>query len=340
MLYSVSESPSGIFVYHDGGLGDTLLSLSVFEVLKKKSSFIHIAGRADVVRLLQECGIADEVSDAGSLLYTPLISGSPDARLAGHLRRFSSAFLFSVRPRPDMAVGLSNYISEVRTILTVPSMDFRKSAAHFRLEQLPYGDLQISGNGLCVSAEAQEQSLMKLGLQQHVLRHPLVAVHPGSGGRKNWPLERFFEIARQLTDRFAARLVFLAGPAEGDEMQEKIRQFCRANGIQFIEHSDLNVIAAIVARADLYIGNDSGISHLAAAAGTPAIVVFGPTDPVVWAPPYRHAVVMTNGAACSPCGEMAKTCMDQHCLSALSAEEIMHEAAELLGRRGSSNHRP
>lgn len=339
MLYGVNEAPSKIFVYHDGGLGDTLLSLPVFGVLKKKSSFLHIAGRADVVRLLRNRGIVDEVSDAGSVLYTPLISGSPDTRLGEHLRRFSRAFLFSVRPRPDMTVGLSNYISEIRTVLTVPSTDSRKSAAHFRLEQLPYGDMQISGYGLSVSAEAQEQSLMKLGLQEHVLSHPLVALHPGSGGRKNWPLERFFEIARQLTVRFAVRPVFLAGPAEGDEMKKKIRQFCRTNGIQLIENSDLIVIAAIVARAALYIGNDSGISHLAAAAGTPAIVLFGPTDPVVWAPPYRHAVVMRGGAPCSPCGELVKTCMDQHCLSALSAEEIMHEAAELLGRRAPSDRR-
>jgi hypothetical protein len=94
-----------------------------------------------------------------------------------------------------------------------------------------------------------------------------VAIHPFSGSaRKNWPLENFIDLAHRLP--LPAR--FCTGsehPLEGA-----------------FQAPDLYQLACWLARARLYIGNDSGISHLAAAVGVPVIVLFGPTDPAIWAP--------------------------------------------------------
>ncbi len=102
-----------------------------------------------------------------------------------------------------------------------------------------------------------------------VLRGGYAAIHPFSGSaRKNWPLKNFEAIARLL--ELELRVEWAAGP------EETLPQARRFDG--------LDELAAWLAGARLYIGNDSGISHLAAAVGTPAVVLFGPTDPRVWAP--------------------------------------------------------
>lgn len=102
-----------------------------------------------------------------------------------------------------------------------------------------------------------------------------LAVHPGSGSpAKNWPLERFAEAARRLAGTQPWLLVL--GPAE--------QAFATPEGCVPARDWPLRVLGAALARAGLYLGNDSGVSHLAAAAGAPTLALFGPTDPRSWAP--------------------------------------------------------
>ncbi|MGC8760587.1 MAG: glycosyltransferase family 9 protein [Bryobacteraceae bacterium] len=101
-------------------------------------------------------------------------------------------------------------------------------------------------------------------------------IHPFSGSpRKNWPLGNF----RAVADRLARRMpvYWCAGPEE--ELEEAVRW------------PDLGGLARWLAAAAVYLGNDSGISHLAAACGVPVVVLFGPTDPRVWAPRGRVCVL-------------------------------------------------
>jgi heptosyltransferase-3 len=103
------------------------------------------------------------------------------------------------------------------------------------------------------------------------------AIHPFSGSaRKNWPLENF----RAVADRLHIPVKWIAGPEDVLE-----------NAIRF---SDLYDLACWLASARIYIGNDSGITHLAAAAGVPCVAIFLATDPAVWAPRGEHAMVLEN----------------------------------------------
>lgn len=95
----------------------------------------------------------------------------------------------------------------------------------------------------------------------------VAVIHPFSGGRrKNWPLDRF----RELACRLPLPVLWTAGPEETLE------------GAQRFEN--LLELAGWIAGARVYIGNDSGITHLAAAAGARTVAIFGPTDPAIWAP--------------------------------------------------------
>lgn len=103
------------------------------------------------------------------------------------------------------------------------------------------------------------------------------AIHPFSGSaRKNWPLENFRALARSLP----WPVCFTAGPEE--EL---------AGAVRFENLYDL---ACWLSEARLYVGNDSGITHLAAAVGTPVLAIFGPTDPAIWAPRGSKVHVLRN----------------------------------------------
>lgn len=111
-------------------------------------------------------------------------------------------------------------------------------------------------------------------------RGDFIAIHPYSGSaRKNWPADRFVELARQA-----------ALPVEYCVGEEQTWPGARHT-------SNLLDLAQWLASARLYVGNDSGITHLAAAVGTPVIALFGPTDPAVWAPRGDAGVGVIHRAA-------------------------------------------
>jgi heptosyltransferase III len=101
---------------------------------------------------------------------------------------------------------------------------------------------------------------------------------PGSGSaEKNWPAVEFAELARRLQPRIAVAIAI--GPAEA-----ALASSLAETGCAILADMELGELAGIAASAALFVGNDSGVSHLAAAAGAPGIALFGPTDPARWRP--------------------------------------------------------
>ncbi len=116
-------------------------------------------------------------------------------------------------------------------------------------------------------------------------------VHMGSGGlRKVWPVARwtaFFEETRGL---FGMPTVLLSGPAD-DALTPFVAQCSKAWGWPVYRSTDLKQLTALLSGAFFFMGCDSGVSHVAAALKVPGVVVFGPTDPAVWAPLGEHVVI-------------------------------------------------
>ncbi len=120
-----------------------------------------------------------------------------------------------------------------------------------------------------------EEELEEVRAASAALPPGFLALHPGSGSpAKNWPFARFVEAARRLT-RGAPWLLVL-GPAEAHVTPPPDALVARG--------WPLRRVAAALSAAGLFLGNDSGASHLAAAAGAPTLALFGSTDPAVWAP--------------------------------------------------------
>jgi len=118
------------------------------------------------------------------------------------------------------------------------------------------------------------------------LARPLLLVHPGSGGRrKRWSRTGFAKIAERAAHEGGVAVV--CGPAESGEADD-----WRALSILVFDSLDLVEVASLATVADRYVGNDSGVSHLAAAVGAPGVALFGPTDPAVWRPLSARLVAL------------------------------------------------
>ena len=117
-----------------------------------------------------------------------------------------------------------------------------------------------------------------------VERSKAIILHPGSGSKKKvWPLERFLSLAKTLQDRFNSRIHIVLGPAEGSET-ERVFEGMAPHPLIQVKGLSLLQLASVIEGCRLFIGNDSGVSHLASALGIPTIALFGPTDPKVWSP--------------------------------------------------------
>jgi heptosyltransferase-2 len=128
---------------------------------------------------------------------------------------------------------------------------------------------------------------------------PTIALHPGSGGeRKNWPLELWLALAEQLVER--GSLLFIGGEADQARLAAMRARFQQAR-VVFAENLPLPHLAAVLERAAIFVGHDSGISHIAAAVGTPSVLLFGPTDPAIWAPTNEKVCVIR-----APNGDLAQ----------------------------------
>ncbi|MDX2226947.1 MAG: glycosyltransferase family 9 protein [Verrucomicrobiae bacterium] len=110
---------------------------------------------------------------------------------------------------------------------------------------------------------------------------PLIAIHPGSGSpAKNWPLTHWHWVAARLPARSGVRVLWVTGDAEREHRPET----AAPPGTVSADSLPLETLAALLQNCRVFLGHDSGISHLAAAVGTRVICLFGPSDPVLWAP--------------------------------------------------------
>ncbi len=132
--------------------------------------------------------------------------------------------------------------------------------------------LEPSSDDLAAAARAIAES--KCGSSNPVV------IFPGSGSpAKNWPAAKFAELASNLLLANRANVVVILGPAE-----VALEPIFREAGVPVLKNLDLPTVAAIARGGSDFVGNDSGVSHLAAAVGASGVAIFGPTDPARWRP--------------------------------------------------------
>jgi hypothetical protein len=241
-----------------GAIGDFIVSLPALESLR--SDYFEVWAPSPNVPLVR---FADRVRSIASTGLDLLGIVDPPAGLIDELRTFDSIVSWYGANRPEFRELIHALGLPCRFLPALPPDGAAMHATDFYLDQV---------RDLCRTVCAPTPRI-----RCDVPRGNFAAIHPFSGSaRKNWPLEKFRQLARGLERTMPVS--WCAGPDDPP----------LAGAVQI---DDLYELACWLAKARLYVGNDSGITHLAAAVGTPVLALFGPTDPAVWAPRGPHVRV-------------------------------------------------
>lgn len=312
-----SDGNMRTLIYHDGALGDVLLSLACLKALGEGRDELHFVGRPDTGGLLEATAVVDGSTSSDSGMFAGLFASGANEQARAFLGRFDRAFVFTLTRGGALERNIAAVVPATRSITTVPPEGVRTHVTDFRLSQANGRPWTPALGSLLIPQAATEAALRKLALAGHDGKPNLIAVHPGSGGKgKCWPLERYLEAAARLSAGAGSFVLFLSGPAEGPERTGQIARFAAGRErVAHIADVDLMMVAGLLSRCDLSLGNDSGISHLAAAVGCPVIALFGPTDPALWGP--RGAAVQVVAA---------------DALTSLTVDQVVEAAEEAFSR--------
>lgn len=158
-----------------------------------------------------------------------------------------------------------------------------------------------------------------------------LAVCPGAeyGQAKRWPAERFASASAQIAGRFGLRIVFLGAKSDVEQVQEVKKELGERDCVDLAAKTTLNEFIQYLAHARLVLCNDSGAMHLAALLRTPAIAIFGSTEPLLTGPLSESARVLREPVHCSPC--FLRECPTEFsCMRGITVERVLKTAEEML----------
>lgn len=269
----VATQPLLIF---PGALGDFICFLpALAEIRKRVATLPRLLCKQSLASLVSVSGLAEpEPIEARPVSW--LFSPSPPIEAERYFSAFVSIDSFTGFGNPEVDRNLARWVGS------------RGRVHPFR----PNGGIHLAFHFLdCIGASRDRSIEPALPLPETMLdrgrkilaplssRRPILVAHPGSGGRgKRWSRQGFVELAEQWQRRHGAALIVL-GPAEKLE-----RSDWAAHPFSVESNLDLLELAAVLALGDVYLGNDSGASHLAGAVGAFGAVLFGPSDPTCWRP--------------------------------------------------------
>ena len=297
-----AEGQSRILVIRGGAIGDFVLTLPALGLLRSAfpNAWIELLGYPHIASLADGRYYVNRVR---SIEYGPLAgffakNAELHAELSQYFRSFQQvvSFLFD----PDgifeanvRSCGVRHFLSAFRRPLKVHAA--REWAAP--LESLALylenhdskiflSDADLSSAGEWLGKDLKREA----SGPEPTLR---LALHPGSGsGRKNWPVERWHALGARFFETYPkAELILVGGEADGEVLQ-RLQTAWPAGRFRVARDLPLTLLAAILGKCDFFCGHDSGVSHIASAVGVRSLLLFGPTDPQIWAPASSTARVL------------------------------------------------
>ncbi len=286
-----------ILVIRGGAIGDFLLTLPAVALLREAfpQARLEILGYEHIVSLAASGGYADRVR---SIEYAAMAAFfNPKATLDPELSEYFGGFqqVVSYLYDPDGFFSGNLRRCGVKNLIEAsPKIDPEGEHASRQLAR-PLESLALylddAGGPLLRLGEAETEFARDFYARAgaaDIEERPLIAIHPGSGGeRKNWPADRWRELGLALLARpERPRLLLVGGEADTKTVSGLRAAWGGAGEVLIAQDLPLPALGALLARCGRFLGHDSGISHLAAAVGAPCTLLFGPTDPDIWAPPY------------------------------------------------------
>jgi ADP-heptose:LPS heptosyltransferase len=268
-----------LLIFHQGALGDFVLTFPALIRLKKHFTPIDAVCKPQLGELTKELGLIDNWFSQDAARFASLFSDLIDPDVKNLLNFYDEIILFS------FSKDLAQSINQIRhhPVHRIPPRPEPTAKIHVALHLLK--NLSICGL-ITDDNDLNTPKQSSFYLQQEVFYNTShsrkVLLHPGAGSQKKmWPIKNFLQVDGLLkSDGY--RPEYIIGPAD-----RFLRDELRMDGVrQSVVHTPENiaVLAALMKTAGGYIGNDSGVSHLAAYFGLPTVAIFGPSDPEMWRP--------------------------------------------------------
>ena len=165
------------------------------------------------------------------------------------------------------------------------------------------------------------------------IQPPVFAVNPFSSKGtdfKRWPIERYAQLIGRVRGRMGASTLILWGPGEKKEAERL--QAMAGEGAFLACPTNIPQLYAMLEKVDMYIGGDTGVMHLAAAAKIPVVAIFGPTDVKINAPYGLNNVIVRKEISCSPCKK--KDCRERTCIESISVEDVFEAVKRMSDKTG------
>ena len=273
-------SHRAVLALRAGALGDTVLALPALRAIRAAvgpEGSLDFVGTLPWARLTLGRSHAGRIHSVDRRLFSPLFSDvEDDFALRAFLSDFDAVVAWSQAPRLEPLMRQLG----VPAVVTPPLPPDGSHAGDYLMAHVRGAGVPVLDRNPAVELEPAAQELAKAFLRSRGLRADFVAIHPGSGSpRKNWPLPGFRQVASRLTQG-GTDVLWVGGEADADVLNE----LTPSAGESVARELDICALAALLSRAGAFLGNDSGVSHLAAAVGTPTIALFGPTSPRQWSP--------------------------------------------------------
>lgn len=325
-------------------LGDFLLSTPVFRALRQFFPQAHIAviARTYTAELAQHNPYLNEVLVVPEKLlwWTPVKIWR---LLAGLLRGWDLTIVLNTVSH-SLTSDLLAYFSGARYILGSEHRIFpgcrrnffyNLSARYFaqikpqserNLDIVRHLGIDTDDRSEVMALTAQEKLFASNFMRQRGIdeQDVIIAIHPGAGKIHNrWPAERFAELANRLHRQFAVRLILTWGPREDSLGADLCRRLLFD---PIVAHRlSLRQLAALLSRAGVFVCNDTGVMHLAAAVNTPLAAIFGPTDPNEWKPIGKKFLAIRG---------------DQQRCENVAVQQVLQAIQTLLGTKLAARREP
>jgi heptosyltransferase III len=280
-----------ILVIRGGAIGDFVLTLPSIKLLRDAfpRAHIEILGYRHIIALAERRFYTDAIRSIESGTLAPFFAS--DAALPVELTEYFGSFdlILSYLFDPDgifhnnlKRCGLKTFIAGP------PKLGSHEHAALQLARPLEQIGLRLKHSAARIYPSERDREFARNFSGSS--RKTFIALHPGSGSKaKNWPIEKWKKLGEHLFSNGRTVLV-VAGEAD-EERSGTLETAWKDKPVRFAKNLPLPHLAALF-ESSVFIGHDSGISHIAAAAGARSILLFGPTDPAIWAPANGGVTVL------------------------------------------------
>jgi heptosyltransferase III len=305
-----------LLTIHQGALGDVVTSFTSLLLLREVYSKIDLVCHHSIGLIAEKLKVINQCFSLEAAAFSYLFRekhGEFNDRLITFLGYYDNIILFSFSK--DLAENIKHVSG--RKVFQIPPRPKPSKKIHVSQHLI---SCLVDAKLL---KEKTENNFLDVyqDFRDPDLREKKVFIHPGSGSRiKNWPLQHFLTLGKMLSDD-GLEPFFILGPAE-DGVAEIILKN-RFSDKQILQLFDPMKLVNILKTGGAFIGNDSGVSHLAAFIGLPTLVIFGPTQPLRWRPMGRKVETINSQFDCNPCFETSKRgCESMDCLLGISPEQV------------------